>query len=182
MAIVESTPITIGSTMPNFELKSPDGETFNNQKLIGENGLIIVFTCNHCPYAQAIWERVISIADQAEKLGIKTVAINPNIHQDYPEDSPEEMKKLIQKLEIKFPYLVDEIQQTAKEYKAQCTPDIYLLDNDGKLVYHGRVDDNWQDKHSVTSHELLAAVNALANGLEINKEQKPSLGCSIKWR
>jgi len=168
--------------MPAFLLKDPDGKEYNSKELIGEKGLLIVFTCNHCPYAQAVWERVVHIAEQAKQLGINSVAINPNIHPDFPEDSPEEMKKLVQKLGINFPYLVDETQKIAKDFKAQCTPDIYLLDNQGKLVYHGRIDDNWQDEHAVKSHELLAAVNALANGLEINKDQKPSMGCSIKWK
>jgi len=167
--------------MPVFSLQDAYGKEYNSEDLIGEKGLLIAFTCNHCPYAQAVWERFVHIAEQAKKLGINAVAINPNIHPDFPEDSPEEMKKLIQRLEIKFPYLVDETQKVAKDFKAQCTPDIYLLEKDGKLVYHGRIDDNWQDESKVTSHELLAAVNALANALPIDQEQKPSMGCSIKW-
>lgn len=182
MALVESTQTPLGEKMPDFSLKDPNNKEHNSKDLIGEKGLLIAFTCNHCPYAQAVWERFIKISEQAEKLGINAVAINPNIHPDYPEDSPEEMKKLIQTLEITFPYLIDDTQQTAKDFKAQCTPDLYLLDSNYKLVYHGRIDDNWQDEHAVKSHELLAAVNALANGLEINKDQKPSMGCSIKWK
>ena len=82
---------------------------------------------------------------------------------------------------FKEPYLVDETQSVARAFKAQCTPDIYLLDKDKKLVYHGRIDDNWQDEHAVRNHELMTVINALANGLEIPKEQHPSMGCSIKW-
>ena len=116
-------------------------------------------------------------------MGINTVAINPNINPDYPDDSPEAMVRFISQINITFPYLVDETQQTAREFKAQCTPDIYLLDKEGKLAYHGRIDDNWQHEDKVTKHELLAAINALANNLEQApaEQQKPSMGCSIKW-
>jgi len=182
MALLESVNIQLGTKMPAFSLQDSNGKEYESKELSGEKGLLIVFTCNHCPYALAVWDRIIKIASQVEKLGINTVAINPNIHPDFPEDSPEKMKELTEKLGINFPYLVDETQQTAKDFKAQCTPDIYLLNNEGKLVYHGRVDDNWQDEHAVTSHELLAAINSLANGLEIENDQKPSMGCSIKWR
>jgi len=182
MTLLESLNIPLGTKMPAFLLKDPEGKEYNSKNLLGEKGLLVVFTCNHCPYAQAVWERVVRIADKAKSLGINTVSINPNIHPDFPEDSPEEMRKLINTLKIKFPYLVDDTQKIAKEFKAQCTPDIYLLDNEGKLVYHGRIDDNWQDEHAVTSHELLAAVNALANALPIDQDQKPSMGCSIKWK
>jgi peroxiredoxin len=182
MALLESIQISLGTKMPDFSLKDPEGKEHSSDKLLGEKGLLIFFTCNHCPYAQAVWERFIKVAEQAKKLGINAVAINPNIHPDYPEDSPQGMKKLIKILNIQFPYLVDKTQQTATDFKAQCTPDIYLVNKDYKLVYHGRIDDNWKDEHAVTKHELLAGVNALANGLEINKDQKPSIGCSIKWK
>ena len=182
MALLESTQIPLETKMPSFSLTDPDGKTHDSDPLFGEKGLLVVFTCNHCPYAQAIWERVIEISEKAKQLGINTVAINPNIHPDYPQDSPEEMKKLIDKLHINFPYLVDETQQTARAFKAQCTPDIYLFNSQHDLFYHGRVDDNWQDPDKVANHELLAAINALANNLEIPKDQKPSIGCSIKWK
>ena len=182
MALLESIRISLGTKMPAFLLKDANGKEYKSSKLYGEKGLLVIFTCNHCPYAQAVWERIIKISNQAKHLGINTVAINPNINPDYPQDSPEEMKKLIKKLDIKFPYLVDETQNVARAFKAQCTPDIYLFNSKHDLVYHGRVDDNWQFPQKVTKHELLAAINALANDLEISKQQYPSMGCSIKWR
>jgi peroxiredoxin len=182
MALLESMSIELGKKMPAFTLKDPKGKEYSSDKLLGEKGLLIFFTCNHCPYAQAVWERFINAAEQAKKIGINAVAINPNIHPEYPQDGPEEMKNLSQKLEIKFPYLVDDTQETARAFKAQCTPDIYLLNNKSELYYHGRIDDNWQDESQVRKHELLAAVNALANDLEAPKEQHPSIGCSIKWK
>jgi len=182
MALLESLSIPLGTEMPTFSLKDPDGKEYSSTSLSGEKGLLIVFTCNHCPYAQAVWGRVVKIEEQAKSLGINTVAINPNINPDYPEDAPDKMNEYAKSVGFKEPYLVDETQETAKAFKAQCTPDIYLFDKDKKLAYHGRIDDNWQNPQKVTKHELMAAINAMANGLEMPKEQNPSMGCSIKWR
>jgi hypothetical protein len=113
---------------------------------------------------------------------VNTVAINPNIHPDYPEDRPEQMKELIREHNIRFPYLVDETQATAMAFKAQCTPDIYLYDQIQRLAYHGRIDDNWKDENQVTRHELREAIENLANDKPIAHYQHPSMGCSIKWR
>jgi peroxiredoxin len=181
MALLKSIQIPLGTKMQDFSLKDPNNQSHNLETLKGKKGLLIVITCNHCPYAQAIWERVITLSSKFKPLGINTTAINPNINPNYPEDNPENMLKLIEKLEIKFPYLIDESQQIAKQFKAQCTPDIYLLNNNSELVYHGRVDDNWRDPHAVKNHELQAAMNNLINDLPISKDQKPSIGCSIKW-
>ena len=124
---------------------------------------------------------MIKLASEASKLGINTVAINPNINPDYPDDSAENMEKKCDELGLLFPYLVDQNQQVAKAYKAQCTPDLYVLNHEKKLVYHGRLDDNWKDENKVEKQELKDAIYALASNKEINKEQYPSMGCSIKW-
>ena len=179
---VESIDIPIGTTMPAFTLKDAAGAPFASDALFGEKGLLVLFTCNHCPYAKAVWPRTIAIAEAAKKLGINTVGINPNIHPNYPEDAPEVMLERIKEWGVTFPYLVDETQKVAADFKAQCTPDIYLFDRNKKLVYHGRVDDNWQDESKVTTQELNTAVKNLAEGKPIAGEQYPSLGCSIKWR
>ncbi len=181
MALVESLSIALGTTMPAFEVKDPHGKTFQGDKLYGKKGLLVVFTCNHCPYAIAIWPRLIKLTRDIKLLGINTVAINPNINPDYPDDSPEKMLKKIKELGIDFPYLVDETQTVAKNFKAQCTPDIYLFDQNKRLIYHGRFDDNWQDESKVKREELKEAVKNLADGKPISSEQKPSMGCSIKW-
>ena len=182
MALLESLEIPLGTAMPYFELKDPNGRTFQGERLYGHKGLLAVFTCNHCPYAQAVWPRLIRLADLAKDLGIETVAINPNIHPNYPEDAPEKMKEKIVELGIDFPYLVDETQETARAFKAQCTPDVYLFNQEQKLVYHGRIDDNWQDETRVTKEELKEAIENLAHGQPISPTQRPSMGCSIKWR
>lgn len=179
---VESIDIQIGTQMPTFELKDPLGKIYNSEKLYGEKGLLVVFTCNHCPYALAVWPRLIRLSEYAKKLEIHTAAINPNINPDYPEDAPEVMKEKIKEWGIPFPYLIDETQNVAREFKAQCTPDIYLFNAKQELVYHGRIDDSWQDEKKVTREELKTAIANLASGKPIDAQQYHSIGCSIKWR
>ncbi len=181
MALLESVKIPLGSEMPEFELKDPAGKVYRSHELFGERGLLVAFTCNHCPYAQAVWPRFIRLAQYAKGAKINTVAINPNINPDYPDDSPEKMTEAAQQLGIDFPYLVDADQKTARAFKAQCTPDIYLFGPDRKLVYHGRIDDNWKDESQVTREELKEAINQHASGLPVDAHQMPSMGCSIKW-
>lgn len=182
MALLESLNIPLGTKMPGFTLSDPNGKECDSEKIYGSHGLLVIFTCNHCPYAIAVWPRVIRLANYAKPLGVSTVAINPNIHPDYPDDSALNMIKKIRELKIDFPYLVDDSQQVAKSFKAQCTPDIYLFNSDKKLVYHGRIDDNWQNEAKVTKEELKEAITALVTGVGISDVQKPSMGCSIKWR
>ncbi len=179
---VQSIEVPLGTTMPKFEMKDAYGHVFQSDKLYGPKGLLVIFTCNHCPYAKAVWPRTIRLAQEVKNLGINTVAINPNLHPDYPEDAPEVMKQKIKEWGIPFPYLVDETQEVSRTFDAQCTPDIYLFDRNKKLVYHGRVDDNWQDEKKVTKEELKIAITILAEGKPIPEDQYPSLGCSIKWR
>lgn len=182
MALVESVSIPLGTRMPPFSLADPAGVRHDSGSLSGPKGLLVAFTCNHCPYAIAVWPRLIAHAKDFKALGVETVAINPNIHPGYPEDAPPAMKAKIAEWGIPFPYLIDETQETAKAFKAQCTPDLYLFDASGALAYHGRIDDNWQDESRVTRRELADAVDALASGGTVSADQKPSMGCSIKWK
>lgn len=182
MALVESVSLPLGTNMPTFSLKDAAGNTYDSKALVGVKGLLVAFTCNHCPYAKAVWPRLIKLAELARGLEINTVAINPNIHPDYPDDSPEGMRREIEARGIDFPYLMDETQQVSKAFQAQCTPDIYLFDGQSQLVYHGRIDDNWQDETQVTREELKEAIESLAAGESVNPDQKPSMGCSIKWK
>lgn len=182
MTLMESIKMPLGMRIPEFTLKDTNGDLFSSDRAFGDKGLLVVFTCNHCPYANAVWPRLIRLARFAAGLYINTVAINSNIHPDYPDDAPEKMTQKIKDLGIDFPYLVDETQDTARAFKAQCTPDIYLFDREKQLVYHGRIDDNWQDESKVTKEELKAAITQLAHGEPVGHDQKPSMGCSIKWR
>jgi len=182
MALIESTTIPLGTAMPSFSLSDPNGATHESSSLFGEKGLLIAFTCNHCPYAIAVWPRLIRLANEFKERGINTIAVNPNINPDYPDDGPDKMKGKITEWGITFPYLVDETQETAKAFKAQCTPDLFVFDAKQELVYHGRIDDNWEDESKVTRHELSQALDAIASGRPVDDEQRPSMGCSIKWK
>jgi peroxiredoxin len=182
MALLESLIIPLGTKMPTFHLKDPNAKLFKSVDLFGPKGLLVVFTCNHCPYALAVWPRVIRLSQYAKEQGIQTLAINPNINPSYPDDSPAKMKEKIKEWNIPFPYLVDETQQTAKQFKAQCTPDIYLFNKNKELIYHGRIDDNWKDESKVNKQELKEAITQHAQSKPLTQKQMPSMGCSIKWR
>lgn len=181
MALVGSVHVAHGSKLPRFSLKDPEGVMHQSDQLQGENGLLIVVTCNHCPYAIAVWPRVLRLAKEIRAKGINTVAINPNIHPDFPADSPAAMQEKIIEWGIGFPYLVDEDQSVAKALAAQCTPDIYLYNGDDELYYHGRIDDYWKDESKVTRRELLPAVESMIAGDDAPSVQHPTIGCSIKW-
>lgn len=182
MALLESLDIPLQSPFIPFSLKDTKGALIEGNKLFGSHGLLVVFTCNHCPYAIAVWSRLIHLAQEIKTWGIETVAINPNIHPDYPEDNPSEMAKKINEWGIPFPYLIDDSQEIAKKYQAQCTPDLYLFDDHKTLFYHGRIDDNWKDETKVTKQELKAACAALRDAKPFGDKQMPSMGCSIKWK
>ncbi|MDV6234484.1 thioredoxin family protein [Leptospira ellisii] len=182
MALLESEKIPLGSILPSFRLPDPKGTVYDSDSLFGSTGLLLVVTCNHCPYAQAIWPRLIRFAGEILSLGVKTAALNPNIHPDYPDDSPEAMKSKIQEWGISFPYLIDSDQNVARGLKAVCTPDLYLYDADRKLYYHGRMDDNWKNEKQVSRKELENAVHQLVKGNPAPINQMPSMGCSIKWK
>ena len=182
MALIESLKLPLNITVPDFTLLNPTGEKFSLDTLNGKKGSIIIFTCNHCPYAIAIWQRLIRLSYWAKENEINTVAINPNIHPNYPEDSTENMIKKITEWQIPFPYLVDHDQTIAKAYQAQCTPDLYLIDHNKTLQYHGRFDDNWQNESDVQSEDLKNAIQNLLSQQTPLTEQYPSMGCSIKWK
>ena len=182
MALLESVKIPLGTKIPSFELKDALGKAYHVDILFGERGLLIVFTCNHCPYALAVWPRVVRLAQYGKGMKVNTVAINPNINPDFPDDAPDKMILKIKELGIEFPYLVDETQKIAESFRAQCTPDIYLFNKDRALVYHGRIDDNWKEEDKVTREELKEAMNNMAAGRPIDLKQMPSMGCSIKWK
>ncbi len=181
MSLQESKDIPLGIKLPEFTLKDPYGKEYNVKNEAGTNGLLVFVTCNHCPYAQAVWQRVKEIIRFAKKLDINSIAVNPNIHPNYPEDSPAKMKEKIEDEGFDFPYLIDETQEFSRALQAVCTPDIYLFDKDGKLYYHGRLDDNWQDENKVTKEELKDAIMLLFTGKKPPQPQYPSMGCSIKW-
>lgn len=182
MVLLESANVPIGTPAPEFQLHGIDGQTHTLDEYNKTHALVIVFMCNHCPYVQGVIGRLIDLQNEFKEKNIQFVGINSNESENYPEDSFENMPEYAAKWGINFPYLRDETQKVAKLYNAQCTPDVFVYDNNHKLVYHGRVDDNWQEPDKVQTHDLRDVLNALVEEREINTMQHPAMGCSIKWR
>jgi len=180
MALTESTMVKLGSVAPYFNLPDTLGKNVSIEDFDSEL-LIIVFTCNHCPYAKAVEERLIKLGKKY-KNDVDFVLISSNDSENYPEDSPKKMAERHTEKGYPFPYLYDETQEVAKAYSAVCTPDIFLYNEDRKLEYRGRIDDNWQNPEQVEREELKMAIEAVLNGKTIDFEQKPSMGCNIKWK
>lgn len=176
-----STKTPLGTSIIDFSLVGISGKTYSIADFADKEVLVIVFTCNHCPYAKAAWPLLVDL-EKKYRDRVAFVAINPNDDQAYPDDSFEMMKKYAKEWGIEFPYLRDESQSVARAYDAQCTPDIYVFDKSRKLVYRGRINDNWQEPEKVTRHDLQDAIEALLAGKKVNPEQFPSMGCSIKWK
>jgi len=181
MALMKSANIELGKELEHFVLEDSDGNEYSSKENFGKGGMIIAVMCNHCPYSNAIWERLQEVAEFAKKLDINCVAINPNIHPNYPEDSPAHMRDKIKEFNLTFPYLVDGDQSVSKSLGAVCTPDIFLFDSFAKLYYHGRLDDNWHDVRSVNDEDLREAIISLFGQQPAPTPQVNSEGCSIKW-
>ena len=172
--------VKLGSVAPYFNLPDTLGKNVSIEDFDSEL-LIIVFTCNHCPYAKAVEDRLIKLGKEY-KNDVDFVLISSNDSENYPEDSPKKMAERHTEKGYPFPYLFDETQEVAKAYSAVCTPDIFLYNDDRKLEYRGRIDDNWQNPEQVEREELKMAIEAVLNGKAIDFEQKPSMGCNIKWK
>jgi len=184
MVLLYSEQLPLGWEAVDFQLKGTDDKTYSLNTFIGRKGLLLVFTCNHCPYAEAAWPLLIELHKKYGKE-IAFAAINPNDDQMYPEDSFESMKAIVKELGLTFPYLHDQSQEIARTYKAQCTPDPYLFKREKdkwKLSYHGRINDNWQEPEKVTKNDLDEAMEKLLKNQDSSQDQPPSMGCSIKWK
>ncbi|SEN95241.1 AhpC/TSA family protein [Halorientalis persicus] len=179
----EDDAIQRGEPAPDFELPGADGETYSLSDFTDREALLVVFTCNHCPYAQAKVDELNHLADAYDDLAV--VGINPNDADEYPDDSFEKMQDLVADGTIQYDaYLRDEKQDTAREYGAVCTPDPFLFENRGddfELVYHGRIDDALNPDDEPTELEMRDIVERLLAGETIDDEFRPSRGCSIKW-
>jgi len=165
-----------------FSLEGTDGKFYSPSSFDDKKILIIIFICNHCPYVKAIMDRLVSFQNKYNDDGVRLVGINSNDPESYPEDSFDNMKLFYSEYKMNFPYLCDETQDTARKYGAVCTPDFYLYDENRILKYRGRLDDNWKDETNITSKELEKATELLLNNMEIDFQQIPSMGCSIKWK
>ena len=180
MVLTESTMVSLGSKAPYFSLPGTDGKKLSIETLSKEI-LVVIFTCNHCPYAKAVEDRLIKLANDYNSK-VDFVLISSNDAENYPEDSPEKMAELAESKSYPFPYLFDETQEIAKAYSAVCTPDIFLYNNDRELEYRGRLDDNWKEPEKVSREELKMAIEIVLKSKEIDFTQIPSMGCNIKWK
>lgn len=180
--ITESGPQTlpIGSPAPDFSLPGVDGRTYTLGQLASGRALVLNFTCNHCPYAQAYEDRFMDLVREFGPRGVGFAAINPNDENRYAEDSFDGMKARAAARSFNFPYLRDATQATARAYGAVCTPHLFVV-ADGKIVYEGRIDDNWKDPKAATKHDLRDALAALLAGQPVPRPNTNPMGCSIKW-
>lgn len=179
--LLDSPVATIGWKAQHFTLSDPGGKQFSLNDLQGKNGLLIAFICNHCPYVQAIIERLVADAKTLQSEGINVVAINSNDYRQVPADSPPMMTKFAKQHGFSFPYLIDEDQSVARHYGAVCTPDFFGFNAMGNLQYRGRLDDARMDDASNRKAELLNAMRLIAQTGQGPENQMPSIGCSIKW-
>ena len=181
--LLKSEVCDFGWPAPDFTLKAPTGETHSRDILMGENGLLIAFICNHCPYVVALIDRLAKDLEALELAGIGCAAIMSNDYGQYPADAPDRMVDFAKVHGLTVPYLVDEDQAVARAYGAVCTPDFFGFDSKGGLQYRGRLDDiGMQDDPAGRTPELLNAMLAVGKGQGGPTDQTPSMGCSIKWR
>lgn len=184
MAKTESKMVELGSIAPNFQLR----DVISNQmiKLVGTQqdiATVIMFICNHCPYVKHIHAELCSVAHDYQKKGVRFIAINSNDIESYPDDSPENMKIMAHQNHYTFPYVFDETQEVAKAYHATCTPDFFIYDQHDALVYRGQFDDSRPGNNvPVTGNTIKKALDCLLHNQPMNINQKPSLGCNIKWK
>lgn len=184
MSRTPSNMLPLGTIAPEFYLKDTNSnESFSFSDIKGEKGTLVIFICNHCPFVHHVLEEIVMIANDYRVQGIGITAISSNDVQNYPQDSPELMTEFAFENKFEFPYLYDETQEVAKAYDAACTPDFYLFDNQDKLVYRGQLDDSRPGNGiPLSGSDLRGAIDGVIYNRIINPDQKPSLGCNIKWK
>lgn len=176
-----STVLKIGDPLPPFNLPATDGMRVD-PAMIKDPVLAVVFTCNHCPYAQAYEDRLVELAKHFDPEGVQFVLINSNDAKNYPEDSFEAMKAKHKEKGYPFPYCYDETQKVAKAFGALCTPHCFVFNQRRQLQYKGRIDDNWKEPAAVADHSLKDALQAMVKGEEPAVHEANAIGCSIKWK
>ena len=174
----------LGSKAPDFELQDVvTGRAVSRRDVMAANGMLVMFICRHCPFVKHVQNELAAIGRDYSGRGVGIVAISANDVASHPEDSPTKLAYQAQELNFEFPYLFDESQQVARAYDAQCTPDFFLYDAQGALVYRGQLDDSRPGNDvPVTGRDLRAALDALIAGRPVSGDQRPSIGCNIKWR
>tara|TARA_B100001093_G_scaffold246381_1_gene235847 strand:+ start:1551 stop:2105 length:555 start_codon:yes stop_codon:yes gene_type:complete len=183
MARTPSNMVSLGTKAPRFELVNTINDEFIiSDNYFNKNGTVIMFICNHCPFVIHVLDEIVAIAKTFENE-ISFIAISSNDILNYPEDSPELMKKLAYDKNFSFPYLFDDSQEVAKKFDAACTPDFFLYDSEKKLRYRGQLDNSRPGNNiPVSGNDLRKAIDCLINKKDIDVNQKPSIGCNIKWK
>lgn len=184
MALTASTMLPLGTQAPDFQLLDVvSNRTISLDTFAGKKALLVMFICRHCPFVKYIQTELAQIGKDyaSEEVGI--VAISANDIIQYPDDAPDQLKAMAEQLGFTFPFCYDASQETAKAYTAACTPDFFLFDADRKLVYRGQLDDSRPSNGKpVTGEDLRAAIDAVLADKPVNPDQKPSIGCNIKWK
>jgi peroxiredoxin len=184
MARTPSSMVELGTAAPDFRL--PDvvtGKMVSRSDVAGPKGMLAMFICRHCPFVKHVQDELAKLGRDYAKSGVGIVAISANDESGFPDDSPENLAKMSREVGFTFPYLYDETQDVARAYDAQCTPDFFLYDGRRTLVYRGQLDDSRPGSGVVvTGKDLRAALDALIAGKPVPKEQRPSIGCNIKWK
>ena len=179
---VESSAPTLGTPCPGFRLPAVDGKTYARDDFAAAPVLVVMFICNHCPYVKAVEDRLIALQREFGGRGVQLVGVCANDAESYPDDAFDKLAERWRTKAYGFPYLHDESQAVARAFGAVCTPDIFVYDRERRLAYRGRIDDSWKEPGKVTRRELAEALEALVAGRAPAVEQRPSVGCSIKWR
>ena len=174
--------LSIGSSAPDFSLPGVDGETWSLSSFAEKPVLVVIFSCNHCPYVVAYEERMTELQRDYAERGVQLVAINPNNEKSHPADSFDKMVQRAKDRAFNFPYLRDESQDVARAYGARFTPEIFAFDKDRKLAYHGRIDDNYDDPFDVRRHDLREALDEILAGKPVSIADTEPVGCTVKWK
>ena len=182
MASINPPVCDFGWQAPDFNLVNVDGNIVSRDLVMGKNGLLVMFICNHCPYVKAILPRLIHDVSELNMLGVNTVAIMSNDPTDYPEDSVANMQIIAREMDFPFPYLLDASQQIAKNYGAVCTPDFFGFNYQFQLQYRGRFDESRKETAPNNTRDLFHAMHQIAETGQGPREQIASIGCSIKWK
>lgn len=184
MALTTSTMLSLGTKAPDFQL--PDvvsGEMISLSTFALQQALLVMFICKHCPFVKHVEQELAKLGKDYVDREVGIVAISTNDASKYPDDAPEQLKAMSTELGLQFPFCYDESQETAKAYTAACTPDFFLFDAERRLVYRGQLDDSRPSNGKpVTGEDLRTAINLVLSRQPINSEQKPSVGCNIKWK
>ena len=183
MAETPSLMLELGTEAPDFRLPDTDGRMVGLADFADARALLVMFICNHCPFVKHVRPELAKIGREYASRGVAVVAINSNDAVTYPADGPAQMKEEKARVGYAFPYLFDETQEVAKAYRAACTPDLYVFDSGRRLVYRGQLDGSRPSNPvPVTGKDLRAALDAVLDGRPVGDDQRPSVGCNIKWK